>query len=374
MIRLVVVYQFFGPYHRARWPVLRDRGSQAGVDIVGLELFRSPDLYNWLHDAQPLPGVTRLELPTNGQDEIRWCDARPLTAAVRALKPDVLFVNGWGTRDALAVHAWCASRGIARVVVSDSQAAESRGRMRDLVKRTVVRGCAAAFVAGSPHRRYLTHLGMSPEDIFEGCDVVENSHFAKAMELRISGGRRLVTVARLAPSKNLLAAGEAFLEFLGRRSPGEDWCWQIVGYGPLQAELQALAARSDGHIRLLGPIDYDALPATLGEADLYWQPSTREPWGLAVNEAMASGLPVLVSDRCGCSEDLVTRETGWTFDPFDKASMVAALEHAAVQHGRWTEMGLAALRQIAHWDLDRFADGALKAAKHAVSPRRTPRM
>jgi glycosyltransferase involved in cell wall biosynthesis len=45
-------------------------------------------------------------------------------------------------------------------------------------------------------------------------------------------------------------------------------------------------------------------------------PSTREPWGLVVNEAMASGLPVLVSERCGCAEDLVDpRRNGFLFNP-----------------------------------------------------------
>src|SRR4030095_9780816 len=45
-------------------------------------------------------------------------------------------------------------------------------------------------------------------------------------------------------------------------------------------------------------------------------PSLREPWGLVVNEAMASGLPVLVSERCGCSEDLVEPgRNGFVFNP-----------------------------------------------------------
>jgi 1,2-diacylglycerol 3-alpha-glucosyltransferase len=56
----------------------------------------------------------------------------------------------------------------------------------------------------------------------------------------------------------------------------------------------------------------------MGLASAFIQASTTEQWGLVVNEAMASGLPVLVSERCGCAPDLVKNGVnGYTFDPYD---------------------------------------------------------
>ncbi len=179
----------------------------------------------------------------------------------------------------------------------------------------------------------------------------------------------LLSVARLSREKNLLSAGHAFLRFAASRPASEPWQWSIAGYGPLQAEIQSMASASGGRIRLLGGVDYADLPAAYAGADLFWQPSRRDPWGLAVNEAMASGLPVLVSARCGCNEDLVTDATGWTFDPFDEEDMVCALHRAADAHAAWPAMGRAAAEHIENWGLMRFSNGLAQAVRLATAPR-----
>lgn len=130
-----------------------------------------------------------------------------------------------------------------------------------------------------------------------------------------------------------------------------------------------MAKSSKGRIRLLGAVDYADLPATYAVADLFWQPSRWEPWGLAVNEAMASGLPVLVSTRCGCHEDLVTERTGWTFDAFDEDDIVRALNQAANAHAEWPAMGHAAAAWIEDWGLERFSQGLAQAVRLATAAR-----
>ena len=58
--------------------------------------------------------------------------------------------------------------------------------------------------------------------------------------------------------------------------------------------------------------------------------SASEQWGLVVNEAMAAGLPVIVSERCGCAPDLVREGVnGLTFDPCDVAELAGLMERVA---------------------------------------------
>ena len=102
------------------------------------------------------------------------------------------------------------------------------------------------------------------------------------------------------------------------------------------------------------------MPDFYAGLDLYWQPSFSEPWGLVVNEAMASGLPVLVSDRCGCARDLVKTGNGWIHD-LSESSMQASLEAALSRSQDWPRMGAASREVINDWDVDRFAQGLMQA-------------
>ena len=369
-LRILLIYQFFGPYHLARWKHWRAVAAGLGWTPLALQLFRRPDLYQWQPSGDRQQGFIDLGLETAGRDRLAWRDVPRLIGALRQSRPDVVAVNGWGMRDAVLAHLWCQIRQIPRIVVSDSQAMDfSRPALKESIKRIVLRGTDSAFVAGGPQRRYAITLGVPASQISLGCDVVDNAHFEPAQRQRQPGGYRLLSVARFSEEKNLLSAGRAFMRFVAARPSSEPWSWSIAGYGPLAAEIQALAGSSAGRIRLLGAVDYDQLPAMYAAADLFWQPSLREPWGLAVNEAMAAGLPVLVSARCGCQEDLVTDRIGWTFDPLDEHGMVQMLHRAAEAHAQWSAMGYAAAQRIEDWGLERFSAGLEQAVRLATGAR-----
>ena len=85
-----------------------------------------------------------------------------------------------------------------------------------------------------------------------------------------------------------------------------------------RAEVEEAISRLsvEGSVHLVGAQSYGDVPAYYALAGAFVHASTTEQWGLVVNEAMASGLPVLVSNRCGCAPDLVQEGVnGFTFDP-----------------------------------------------------------
>lgn len=372
-MRVLLIYHFFGPYHLARWNHWQDFARLEGFEPLALQLFKQPDLYQWRPEAYSDSGIYNLGLATGGQDNLQWRDVPKLMAVLDRLRPDVVVINGWGMRDAVLIHFWSKLRGIKRIVVSDSQEIDfTRSVIKEFIKRKILSGVGSAFVAGDSHRRYVEALGVASSRTTDGCDVVDNAHFLTALSLRRQTGYRVLSVARLAEQKNLLVAGRAFLRFVAMRPASELWKWSIAGYGPLEPQIRAMVRASKGRIRLLGAVDYEALPATYGDADLYWQPSRREPWGLAVNEAMASGLPVVVSERCGCHENLVTSETGWTFDPLSEDDMVRVLNTAADARPHWPLMGKASTELIGLWGLERFSRNLNQAVHLATNSERRP--
>ncbi len=251
----------------------------------------------------------------------------------------------------------------------------------EAVKRRVVGLFGAALVGGAPHRAYARSLGMSDDAVFYGYDAVDNSHFAGgASAARATAGtwrealglpeRFFLAVSRFVEKKNLIRLLDAYACYR-RTTTGSCWSLVVLGDGALRStiEAQVRGLRLDEHILLGGVKQYDELPIYYGLASAFVHASTTEQWGLVVNEAMASGLPVLVSERCGCVPDLVRDGVnGFTFDPYDVEALAGLMQRvAAMTDEQRHAMGQASQRIIADWGPERFADGLMRAVQVAMS-------
>jgi glycosyltransferase involved in cell wall biosynthesis len=125
----------------------------------------------------------------------------------------------------------------------------------------------------------------------------------------------------------------------------------MAGTGELENELrQFCVERRLGNVLFTGFLNQTELPRLYAAADIFVLPSQDEPWGLAVNEAMCAGLPVVVSQGVGCVPDLVRDGTnGFTPNAGDVEALARALaaliENAALRH----DMGAASLSRIKQW-------------------------
>jgi glycosyltransferase involved in cell wall biosynthesis len=298
-----------------------------------------------------------------------------VTQVLERIQPDVVAIYGWSTPDALAATVWCARTATPSVVMSATTARDfQRTWWKEMVKKHVVQAHQAGFVGGEPHARYLSKLGMPEERITVGYDVVDNRHFAvgaaKAQAEEDSVRKRLglpstyfLGSCRFIEKKNLPRLLRAYAQY--RRQESNAWDLVILGDGPLKSEILALRAelQLEGSVHLPGFKQYDELPAYYGLASAFVHASTTEQWGLVVNEAMAAGLPVLVSERCGCVPDLVKAgQNGFTFNPYDTDEMTHLLMHMTSRDSQRTSMGAESRSIISQWTPETFAKGLLRAA------------
>ena len=148
------------------------------------------------------------------------------------------------------------------------------------------------------------------------------------------------------------------------------WSLVLLGDGEKRAEIEATIARLGvgNSVYLLGAKSYAEMPDYYGLAAAFIHASTTEQWGLVVNEAMASGLPVLVSNRCGCAKDLVQEGVnGFTFDPYNVDQLAELMfQISAFQLFRLSAFGSASTRLIADWGPERFASGLKQAVECAL--------
>ena len=119
-------------------------------------------------------------------------------------------------------------------------------------------------------------------------------------------------------------------------------------------------------ITFVGHKSIEDLPLFYADAGCFVLPSTREPWGLVVNEAMASGLPVIVSSRCGCADDLVDDgSNGFIVDPTNEAEMAVAFSRiSSLDPFDRNRMGARSREIIADYSPQRWAGEVLRLTSH----------
>lgn len=383
-----VVFDHLGPYHVARLSA-----AARGAVVTAIELGCKSKTYGWFGEDARLPfrRVTLLAAGERGHRGEAALVRRRLPGALAKSAPEIVFTNGWGDLGAPIALRWAATRCVPAVIMSESSEMDHpRVVWREAVKRRVVACAAAALVGGSRHAAYLEGLGLPADCIFRGYDAVDNDHFARGADLarlhaeelrqRLRLPRNYFLVSsRFEEKKNLPLLLRAFRQALGQipASAGRDrWHLLILGTNAEQAELVDLihALRLSDRVQLRGFQQYDEVPAFLGLAKCFVHASTIEQWGLVVNEAMAAGLPVLVSNRCGCAPELVSEgRNGFTFDPRDEAALAALLARVASGRFDLAAMGRSSRELIAGFSPEAFGEGFHRAAQTAIArPRSRP--
>jgi len=379
--RAAILFERFGPYHHAR---LNAAGQF--FDVWGIEACASETVYAWkkVEGAEKFRRVTLTELNTNDQ---RWKKEliRSMWQSLDKIKPHIVVLPGWSSCDALSALAWCVKNHIPAVVMSESTAwDDQRVFWKEWIKSRLVKCCQAGLAGGTPHADYLVQLGLPRERIFLGYDIVDNDFFkhqsqkARAEETSLRKKQNLpskffLASARFVEKKNLFGLIRAYARYCALAKTAcrsEIWDLVLLGDGALKPALCQLISElgMTSRIHLPGFKQYDELPVYFGLAEAFFHASTVEQWGLVVNEAMASGLPVLVSNRCGCATDLVHEGVnGFKFDPYNVEDIaLRLLQVSALTPLQRSAMGEASQCIIAGWGPERFSQGLRDAATLAL--------
>lgn len=382
MRHIVIHWPRFGPYHLARIKQAATHLGQAGMRVSGLEIASRDEIYSWA-DETGQPALERhLVFPGRYVEEVSLSDLwRRLSRLLNNIKPALVAINGYGSRDSLVLLAWCRQHSVPAILMSDSKADDfTRYPLREALKRLLVRQYAACLCAGNPHRKYLTNLGMKAERIRIGYDVVDNEffwHSAEAARRSPAKYRHLpglesdtpffLVSSRWIARKNIPGILHAYHRYrqMMRGERTEPWRLIILGDGPEASVVnQIILNKQIEAVSLPGFRQYNDLPSYLGLASVFIHAPLQEQWGLVVNEAMASGLPVLVSTQCGCASDLIIPGVnGFTFDAANVPQLADLM--AGFTRGEYdrVSMGAASHAHIQNWGLERFACGLEQLVK-----------
>jgi len=384
---VAVVFHNIGPYHHARLNAAAERVSVTGIEwsAKGYDAWGEPDTPALYHKISLFPEATE-EYPNKA--ELRCA----FSSALEQMNPDVVAVNGWNNFGSLIATICCMRRGIHMVVMSESaRQDEPRTRWKETIKRRIVNLYSAALIGGQRHIDYLVELGMPRERIFSGYDVVDNDYFGRrTTDIRNSHLRRgyggqaafeipdkrglpenyFLASARFIEKKNLPRLISAYSKYRQKSQTAGKVPWDLVllGDGPLRETLnsQLFSLKLNEHVHLPGFKPYEELPDYYASANAFIHASAAEQWGLVVNEAIASGLPVIVSNRCGCAPELVNGN-GFVFDPTNEDELAdRLLEMASLSNQERKDLGENSYRIAANFAPERFGEGLERASNVAI--------
>jgi glycosyltransferase involved in cell wall biosynthesis len=367
-------------------PFFRMLAADPEIDLTvfycsraGAETYRDADMQTSLRwDIELLQGYRHVFLRNCGWDDgyTRLINPGVIPAIARGRFDAVLFFLGWGTTTSLLGIAACRVTGTPFFLYGDSSFPPPEDSWRAKLRATFIRGVFALasgfMVSGKLNAEYYRHYGGDPRRFFLLPWAIDNERFANAS--RFAPGEReamrarfgiardevaFVFSAKLVPRKDPMT----LLRAVARMHHRERAAVVFLGHGELREELERFAREHRLHAVFAGFVNQADLPKHYAMGDAFVLPSTYEPRGAVINEAMACGLPVVVTDRCGSLGDIVQENDNAFVYPAGDADALARHLDALTDDELRARMGRRSREIIATWDYARGVEGVKEALR-----------
>ena len=279
---------------------------------------------------------------------------------------DVLWLHGHNYAANLIALLAAKSAGLPVLMRGDTHLGLPRSGIKSALRRPLMGAlygaCDGLLAVGSANAAFYRAMGVPDRKIFIVPYAVENQRFVddarlttrQKAEVRNQYGiptdrPSIIFAAKLTRRKRPLDLLHAV-----RRIEEKTHCaftLVIAGSGELEEELKAFCAKhSLENVIFPGFVNQSELPRLYAASDVFVLPSEHEPWGLAVNEAMCAGLPVVVSREVGCVPDLVENGVnGYTPAAGDIDALSTVLQTLIENEELRRQQGRASLSRILHW-------------------------
>ncbi len=296
-----------------------------------------------------------------GSQHFRGIDNPELITKIKGFRPDGILVYGWSFKSHLKVlrHFYGKVPVFFRgdsTLIGKSNGLKSR--VKSLFLKWVYSHVDKALYVGTRNKEYFREFGLIDRQLVFCPHAIDNKRFmdegkyvGKVAEWKSELNVPLLSTGflyagKLDDNKNVGLLLEAFTD------AGENAYLVIAGNGILEFELKSKYS-SNKNIFFLPFQNQQQMPVLYRMADVFVLPSLTETWGLGINEAMASGRAVLVSNTCGAAIDLVKEgANGYTFQSGNKLDLVEKMKFLTRAKEELSEMKKSSLLEIENWNYE----------------------
>lgn len=308
-MKLLVLYTRLSGYTAACLRAFRDR---SGAELL---IYAWPNQKNAPFDVEVFSDIGEI----NSRVDVTVAD---IERSLDAFKPDAVLVSGWSDKGYVKICRKLKARGIPVISGCDTQRTGSaRQRVAGMIAPWYVqRFIDVLWVTGERQRQFAARLGYAGASCWDGYYACDWNAFARRREQVecVSSKPKFLFVGRYAPEKGLDTLAMAYRAYCQQvQAP---WPLVCAGVGSLRNVVLEAGAEDRGFVQ---PAD---LPDLMHEAAAFVLPSQFEPWGVVVQEAAASHLPLILSTACGAGDHLLRPHyNGFNFEAGSVAGLTRAL-------------------------------------------------
>ena len=297
-----------------------------------------------------------------------WGIKNPLLIKeIEAWKADAVLVYGWAYQAHLKA-LWYFKNKIPVYFRGDSTLLNKKIGVKNCIRNIFLRWIYLhidhAFYVGTNNKAYFKHYGLSENQLTFSPHAIDNERFNFLSIKEASGLRNnlgltnhqllILFAGKLEHRKNPLLLLEAFAQL-----QNSNVHLLFAGNGILENTLKARTQELNltTQVHFLNFQNQTQMPALYQTCDLFCLPSESETWGLAVNEAMACGKAVLVSDQVGCAVDLVKPNVnGDIFESGNLENLLQKLHLLTRSKSCLTAYGKASYNIIQDWNFTKMVE------------------
>jgi glycosyltransferase involved in cell wall biosynthesis len=323
-LKVVILNNDFRVYWKGRLQYLQKFLSSNDIDFYAIELFGEGSPYSF-DNYENSEGWWRCVFPNKSSDELSKATIEEvLSSTLDEIKPDIIIASSIVFYAGALGIRWAKKNKSKFIMFDDAKPSQvKRKRIVQWVKNSITDQVDGLWFPSKDYYSAYAHFHNKGICFFYGLNAIDNELF------RVEGRKdfnnnKIICVARLVPIKNLDNLLRSW-QLVEQRKTG--YKLVIIGDGPEYPHLNQLKADLNlNTVEFLGAVDHDAIPEYYYKADAFVLASFSESWGLVVNEAMAAGLPVLLSNNINASHDLLKeRVNGFGFNPLSVEDMACAL-------------------------------------------------
>jgi glycosyltransferase involved in cell wall biosynthesis len=375
-------------------PFFRKLAADPDVDVTvlfcsgeGANVYHDTDMQTSLRwDIDLLQGYRHRFLRNIGWGQSFFRLLNPGIAAAIPLGhyDAVLFMTGWAWASAWIGFAACRLARIPIFLFGDSSfipdARTPRARLRAWVMRRLFRRTGAFMISGAFNAEYYKHYGADENRFFPLPWAIDNERFGAASRLEPQERERL-------RARYGIGAGKMVILYSGKLIPRKDPMTVLLAFASMQhRDRAAVAFMGDGVLRpaleryveenhlpdvhFIGFVNQTEIPKLYAMADVFVLPSAFDPRATVVNEAMASALPVILTDRCGPVGDIARDGDNALVMRFgDVAALQGHLDLLAADPDLRRKMGQRSREIIEGWNYEAGIEGTRQALSFVAGVR-----